>query len=170
MKKHTLQKSMLYALCSMLFIGAANAVCPVCTVAVGAGLEGARLLGLDDVITGIWAGGFTLVLVFWTAKYMNRKGVHNGLWYLLAFVAYYALVAGVYWLPGIEFGVNSLWGIDKFMLGVIVGTVVLYIAERWNAGIIKRNNGKSRFKMQKVILPMGALLLVSAVFAGILYI
>ena len=36
-------------------ISAAGAVCPVCTVAVGAGLEGARLLGVDDVITGIWA-------------------------------------------------------------------------------------------------------------------
>ena len=32
-------------------ICAADAGCPVCTIAVGAGLEGARLLGVDDVIT-----------------------------------------------------------------------------------------------------------------------
>ena len=35
----------------------AHSVCPVCTIAVGAGLEGARLIGIDDIITGIWAGG-----------------------------------------------------------------------------------------------------------------
>ena len=51
----------------VLGISAADAVCPVCTVAVGAGLEGMRLLGVDDVITGIWAGGLTLSLFFWTA-------------------------------------------------------------------------------------------------------
>ena len=53
----------------------ASAVCPVCTVAVGAGLEGARLLGVDDVITGIWAGGLTLSLTLWTISWLKKHGV-----------------------------------------------------------------------------------------------
>ena len=48
---------------------AAFAVCPVCTIAIGAGLEGMRMLGVKDVITGIWAGGLTVSLIVWTANY-----------------------------------------------------------------------------------------------------
>ena len=55
-------------LLTAFIVPVAFAVCPVCTVAVGAGLEGARLLGVDDVITGIWAGGLTLSLFFWTKR------------------------------------------------------------------------------------------------------
>ncbi len=51
---------------------AAMAVCPVCTVAVGAGLEGARLLGVDDVITGIWAGAVPVFLDGWLVKKTRR--------------------------------------------------------------------------------------------------
>ena len=56
-------------------VGAASAVCPVCTVAVGAGLESARLLGVDDVITGIWAGGLTLSVFFWTAGWLKKHNI-----------------------------------------------------------------------------------------------
>ena len=74
-------KKILLSLVTMIAgISAANAVCPVCTVAVGAGLEGARLLGVDDVITGIWAGGLTLSLFFWTAGWLKRHGVKNLFW------------------------------------------------------------------------------------------
>ena len=152
-----------------LLAGAANAVCPVCTIAVGAGLEGMRLLGVDDVITGIWAGGFILILVFWTAKFMSARGVKNGFWYLLMFLFYYVVLACVYFMPGITFGANTLWGIDKFALGAVVGTIVLYAAEKWNAKLIRANGGKSRFMFQKVIMPTGALLVASAVFAAIVY-
>ncbi|MDR2412593.1 MAG: hypothetical protein LBD50_00075 [Rickettsiales bacterium] len=164
-----MKKILFFVFCSLLIMPLAHAVCPVCTVAVGAGLEGARLLGVDDVITGIWAGGFTLILVFWTARWLARRGVKNVLWYLLSFVFYYALLSGVYFLPDIKFGADTLWGIDKLMLGAIVGTVVLYAAEKWSADLIKANGGKSRFKFQKIIMPFGALLAASMIFAGIIY-
>lgn len=34
----------------------AQAVCPVCTVAVGTGVGLSRWLGVDDTITGLWLG------------------------------------------------------------------------------------------------------------------
>ena len=52
---------MLFSL-SLLFILAltapawANPACAVCTVAVGASLEIARRLGVDDSVVGVWAG------------------------------------------------------------------------------------------------------------------
>lgn len=35
----------------------ANPACAVCTIAVGASLEIARKLGVDDSVVGVWAGG-----------------------------------------------------------------------------------------------------------------
>jgi hypothetical protein len=162
-----------FILHSSFFIApSAHAVplCPVCTVGVGAGLEAARLLGVDDAITGVWAGALVLMLSLWTIKFLKRRGVENGLWYLAVLASYYALLGGVYFLPGIEFGADTLLGADKFLLGAILGTIAFYIAE-YRLNISLRNNGgKSRYKFQKVIVPMGALLALSGILAAIVYI
>ena len=143
----------------------AMAVCPVCTVAVGAGLEGMRLLGVDDVITGIWAGALTLSLFMWTAGWLKKRGVTN-IWMqiVLPFVVYYGLLAAVYALPGVTFGATTLWGMDRFLLGIIVGTVAFYLGARWYAKIKRDNGGHARFAFQKVVVPLSFLIVVSIVF------
>ncbi len=164
MKK--LMSSMLVALCGAFVVApAAWAVCPVCTVAVGAGLEGARLLGVDDVITGIWAGGLTLSLFFWTAGWLKKRGVTSVLWQIVVpFVVCYALLAAVYLMPGVTFGANTLWGIDKFLLGIIVGTVAFYFGARWYTKIKRENGGHAKFAFQKVVVPLSFLVVVTAIF------
>ena len=67
----------------LLFAATADAVCPVCTIAIGAGLESMRILGVKDVLTGIWAGGLTVSLIGWTANYMKNHNVKNAFWYIL---------------------------------------------------------------------------------------
>lgn len=148
-----------------LGVSSAFAVCPVCTVAVGAGLEGARLLGVDDVITGIWAGGLTLSLFFWTAGWLKKRGVKSAFWQIVVpFVVYYGLLALVYMLPGVEFGVNTLWCVDKFLLGIIVGTVAFYAGARWYVSIKRKNGGHAKFAFQKVVVPLSFLLIATLVF------
>ena len=148
----------------------AFAVCPVCTVAVGAGLEGARLLGVDDVITGIWAGGLTLSLFFWTAGWLKIHGVHSTFWQIIVpFVVYYALLGAVYFMPGITFGANTLWGIDRFMLGTIVGTVAFWLGARWYVRIKRENGGHAKFAFQKVVVPLSFLMVATVIFAAIIY-
>ncbi len=149
---------------------AAHAVCPVCTVAVGAGLEGARLIGVDDVITGIWAGGLTLSLFFWTAGWLKKHGVTNvWLQIILPFVGYYALLGAVYLMPGVTFGASRLWGVDKFMLGAIVGTIAFYLGARWYVKLKRENGGRARFPFQKVVVPLSFLMIATVVFAAIIY-
>lgn len=147
------------------------AVCPVCTVAVGAGLEGARLLGVDDVITGIWAGGLTLSLFFRTAGWLKKRGVTNPLWQIVVpFVGYYALLGALYFMPGVlTFGANTLWGMDRFLLGVVVGTVAFWMGARWYVKIKRDNGGHARFAFQKVVVPLSFLMIATAVFAAIIY-
>lgn len=153
------------ALAMLMAVSAAMAVCPVCTVAVGAGLEGMRLLGVDDVITGIWAGGLMLSLFFWTAGWLKRHNVTNvWLQIVVPFVVYYGLLAAVYALPGVEFGAATLWGIDKFLLGVIVGTVAFYLGARWYIRIKRNNGGHAKFAFQKVVVPLSFLIVATIIF------
>jgi len=52
-------KKILISFLSVLVIFNTNqvfAVCPVCTVAAGAGVGLSRWLGIDDIIIGLWVG------------------------------------------------------------------------------------------------------------------
>ena len=163
-----MKKVVLFALSAFLcafVVSSASAVCPVCTIAVGAGLESMRLLGVDDVITGIWAGGLTLSLVLWTAGWLKKRGVTNLFWQLVVpFVLYYGLLAMVYMLPDVEFGANPLWGIDRLLLGIIVGTICFCAGVVWYASIKRKNGGHAQFAFQKVVVPVSFLLIATLVF------
>lgn len=166
-------KKILFALLAFVAtIPVASAVCPVCTIAVGAGLEGARLIGVEDVITGIWAGGLTLSVAGWTANYMRKRGVRAPIWYGLDFVFYYAILALVYFMPAsnpvVRFNENCMWGIDQFMLGAIVGTVVFFVMQVWYVKIKRNNGGHAQFPFQKVVMPFGGLLIATLVFWAII--
>ena len=154
------------------FIGTADAFCPVCTVAVGAGLEGARVMGVSDVITGLWAGGLMLSLAAWTADYMHRHGVKNRLWYILNYVVYYGLLALIYVLPvghpTLRFNATTMWDVDQFMLGAIIGSLVFLGAGKWYERIKARNGGHAWFPFQKVVWPLGALAITTLVFWAII--
>lgn len=150
----------------------ASAVCPVCTVAVGAGLEGARLLGVEDVITGIWAGGLTLSLAAWTANWLHKKGITGWFWYVLNFILYYALLMGVYFVPAgapiVKFNDKCMWGIDQFLLGTIVGTLVFFFMQKWYQRIKDENGGHAKYPFQKVVMPFCGLLIVTVIFWAII--
>ena len=156
----------------LLFADAAEAVCPVCTIAIGAGLEGMRVLGVKDVLTGIWAGGLTVSLIGWTANYMHKHNVKNPIWYLLNAVVYVALLAGVYFVPAdnpiVKWWDNCMWGMDQFLLGVLVGSITFVLMELWYMRIKKRNGGHALFPFQKVVMPFLGLLLMTGVFWAII--
>ena len=159
-------------LASVVVFGTANAFCPVCTVAVGAGLEGARVLGVSDVITGLWAGGLMFSLAAWTSNYMYNHGVRIRIAYLLNYVIYYGLLALIYFLPvghpTLRFGATTMWGIDQFLLGTIVGSLVFWLGGKWYERIKARNGGHAWFPFQKVVWPIGAMAIATLVFWAII--
>lgn len=163
--KSVISSFLFAAIATILILPVAQAVCPVCTVAVGAGLEGMRLLGVDDIITGIWAGGLSLSLFFWTAGWLKKHNVKSAFWQIVVpFVFYYGLLALVYALPSVRFGVNTLWGIDKFLLGIVVGTIAFYLGARWYVKIKRENGGHAKFAFQKVVVPLSFLIIATVVF------
>jgi hypothetical protein len=150
---------------SILGSGYAQAVCPVCTVAVVGGLGLSRWLGIDDFITAIWIGGLALSITAWSWNYLKKKDKLNALNGILAFVVVYlATFFPLYWLKYIGAPLNKLWGQDKLVLGIIVGTVVFWLGAFLHTWLKKRNEGKVYVKFQRVILPVGFLLVASLAY------
>lgn len=144
---------------------AAHAICPVCTVAVGAGLGLARWLGVDDTVTGLWIGALTVSMSAWTVNWLAKKKwrFQPNFWLVLA--AYAALIFLPLWHQGIVgHPLNTLWGIDKVLLGSVIGAVVFALMVRAYEILKKRNGGHAHFPFQKVAMPIAPLLALSLAF------
>jgi hypothetical protein len=98
----------------LLFFGAlpARAMCPVCTVAVGAGLGVSRWLGIDDTITGLWTGALLVSASLWTLNYFAKKKIQYPLMRTSVFAFYYVLTIIPLFFTGIlGHPFNTLLGI-----------------------------------------------------------
>lgn len=148
-----------------IFAGAtAKAVCPICTVAVASCVGLARWLKIDDSITGLWIGGLIVSLIAWTVNYLNKKNIRFGGRKPLVAVAYYGLVIlPFYFTHIIGHPFNKCWGIDKLLMGIIIGSVAFIIGALLNNFLKKKNNNKSYFPLQKVAFPVGFLAIASLI-------
>ncbi len=145
----------------------AQAVCPVCVVAVGAGLGLSQYLGIDDTVAGVWVGGLLAAISFWTIDWFNRKNwlsTQKLLRDILIFIFYYGLTIWPLWTQGlVGHPINRLLGVDKLLLGVIVGSLALAGASAWYEWM-KKSRGKPHFPYEKVALPFGSLVVFSLIF------
>lgn len=146
----------------------AKAVCPVCVVAVGAGLGLSQYLGIDDSISGVWIGGLTAAVAAWTINWFNKKkwdfGNKTGR-DIITVIAYYLMV---FWpllnQNLIGHPANKLFGIDKLALGAALGSLAFTGASLWYENLKKKNNGHAYFPFQKVAMPFGSLAILSIIF------
>ncbi len=143
----------------------ANPACAVCTIAVGASLEIARRLGVDDSVVGVWTGAFFLLLGFWTVKYFEKKNWNfawrNPILLLLCFsmvgflymgkLTYHSEVIGIFYL-------------DPFLFSAIVGAVLLVLSSNFYQWMKRKNGGHAHFPFEKVFVPVAALFLASLYF------
>lgn len=142
-----------------------KAVCPVCTIAVGAGVGLAQWLGIDDTVTGLWIGALIVSLTLWTTNWLKTKNISFRLINLAVGVVY-VLIVGVplYYQNIIGHPYNTLWGIDKLVLGGIIGAVTFYLTAKWYLKLKEKNNGRAHFPFQKIVMSLVALALLSVIF------
>ncbi len=142
----------------------AQAVCPVCTVAVASGVGLSRWLGVDDLITGLWVGGLVVSLIYWTINWMEKRNISfrgktfltSGSYYLLIFIPLY--LTGIMGHPD-----NKFWGIDKLVLGTIVGSGAFFGGAWWYELLKKKNDGHAYFPFQKIVMPILPLVIISLI-------
>jgi len=154
----------------LILVPSVQAVCPICTAAVVAGLGLSRYLGIDDTVSGVWIGGVILSTSLWLIDWLGRKNFKSLKWYYNFKYKNYAVIFLMYALvvlPLLKGDVvghpfNKLWGIDKLILGIVVGSgaFLLGIYADKKARELK---GKQLFKFQKVVFPVFGLLLISLI-------
>jgi len=164
--KKTLSVLALAFLIIFLFISQAKAICPVCTIAVGAGVGLCRYLGIDDTISGVWIGGLIISLIIWTIDWLNKKNIRFLFRKILVAIFYYAIVI----IPLYKMNImghlqNKLWGIDKLLVGIIAGSIAFVLSVLFNNLLLKKNQGKAYFPFQKVIIPLLFLAIISYIFS-----
>jgi hypothetical protein len=152
------------------FLVEAQAFCPVCTVAVGAGLVFAKEMGIDDVISSIWIGGLLLSMSFWLINWLRSRKIHFRFMRTAVFLVMYGFVIIPFMISKtIGPAYNRLWGVDKIVLGIILGTGAFGGGMLLSNYVLKKNNGKVYFPFQKVVIPIIMLIIFSLIFYFIVY-
>lgn len=156
-------------------------MCPVCTVTVVAGLGISRFFGIDDVVTSIWIGAFILSFAFITVRWIEntkwrekiykhvckvRCGMteHQALHFWGIFLMYVLVLIPLFFAHTIGIKGNTLWGIDKIILGTVIGSFVFLIGIWADKKVRKNRDGKQLIYFQKVVFPVMALIIASVVF------
>ncbi len=143
----------------------AQAVCPVCVVAVGAGVGLCRWLGVDDTISGLWIGALIVAAIMWTLIWLDKKQRNFKYSQIIVSAACYILII----LPLYSFNImghplNKVFGIDKLLFGIIFGSVVFLLSHYANLFLKNKNQGKVYFPYQKVAVPLVFLIITSVIF------
>ncbi|MFA6963216.1 MAG: hypothetical protein WC227_00670 [Patescibacteria group bacterium] len=144
----------------------AFAICQVvCPIVVASTLTLLEKYGIDNTISGLWIGGALLlssiITIDWIKKWKSHWSIN-----LAVFTLFYAgTFLPLYFKHIIGDPTKVLWGMDKTLLGVVVGSIFFYLGD-WAYRIIKaKNGGKAWFPFQKAVMP----LIPIAIFSWIFY-
>ena len=106
----------------LLAIPKVFAVCPVCTVAVGAGVGVSRVIGIDDTITGIWIGALIVSSALWVISWIDKKNIKVRFRSLLVLASFYLVFVLPFYLWGFIGGsCDCFLGLTSFCLALLLG-------------------------------------------------
>lgn len=145
----------------------ALAVCPICTIAVGAGVGFSRWLGIDDSISGLWIGGLTVSIIVWTISWLDKKNIHFYARNFITAVLYYLLiVAPLYFIGLIGNPANAIYSnwLDKLIIGIVAGSLGFWFGASLYDYLKEKNNNRAYFPYQKVAMPIAPLIILSFLF------
>ena len=135
-------------------------VCPVCTVAVIAGIGILEKLGVNNLIIGLWTGALIVSLIAWTIDYLNRKNIHFLFRKILVILLYYGLII----VPLYYWKVNGVIVMTPLLLwGIIIGTIIFILAILSDKYLRTLNENRAMIKWQKVIIPIAYLIIASII-------
>ncbi len=141
----------------------AMAHCPLCTAATAIVVTATRFYGVDDMIVGTFMGGFLVSTVFWTDKLLKKR--NKGKEYIpfqpsiIAIVTVLLTIVTFYFagLVGEKNTQFKLFGIDKILIGTLIGAGISLVAPRVNLWIRGLNGRKNYVPLQLIFLTMGML-------------
>ncbi len=175
MKTAGVRVSVLVTLMILLFLSSIKTsygMCPLCTAGAAIGLSLARYYGLSDLIVGLWLGALAVSTGLWIAKITKKRlGRKMPLQTPIIFsLAVAATVIPFYYagffngMPGMS---DTLFGINKLFLGIIVGGIITYAGAPMS-NLVKKIRGAA-FPFQGIFITLGLMMLASILiwYAGI---
>jgi hypothetical protein len=158
-----MRKSFLIGLIIVLASNA-YAICPLCTVAIAGGAGFLRYFGIDDSLTGLWVGALILSSALWMNNWLEKKNVRFPFRGTVVVVLFYLLsVAPLPFMKLIGSPTNRIFGLDKMIFGIIIGTIVFAAVPFTDKYLRSINNNKVVMPYQKVIVPVTYLVISSIV-------
>lgn len=141
-----------------------QAICPVCTIVIGAGLGLSRWLKIDDTVSGIWIGALIVSSTGWFLNWLKKKQWSFKWDRFVVPMAFYCLILlPLYWMEIAGHPHNKFCGLDKLMFGIIVGSIIFVLGVLSHNLLKRRNNGKPFFPLQKVLVPVFFLSIASLI-------
>jgi hypothetical protein len=146
----------------MFLVKTIYAQCPVCIVTVGGGMFLAKKLGVDDFLVSLWISGLNTAISFWLAPKIKNKILRNPVIFsllMLSLTLFYFIYTGQ---TGAS--INKVMGLDKIIFGQSLGLLIMLFGIFLDRYSRKRNGGKILFPYQKVIFPVGSLIIFTLLF------
>lgn len=141
----------------------ANPACAVCTVAIGASVGIARKLGIEDSIVGLWAGALLTLLGYWTIIFFDKRNWHFfGRNFLLMLIS--VGMIGFIYISEVSYQPRVIWQIfylDPILFSAILGMFIYIYSQKFYQWMKMKNGGHAHFPFEKVVLPIGLLILTS---------
>ena len=154
-------RKLLALLPSLFVLREVSAHCPLCTGAVVAGAVGAKYLGLDVTILGIFVGAFAISLGLWISrkiknyfKYQNTLIVTSS--FFLTIIPSLAFIDDMTYISLL----SKTFFVNKLLIGSIIGALITLLSYRLH-NYIKLKHGKVLFPYQGVVLTLLLLILSS---------
>lgn len=144
-------------------MASANPACPICTIAIGAGVGVAESLGVPTAIVGIWAGALLTLLGYWLIKFFDKRGWNFPGRNALLIVLSVAMIGFAY-LGDIHYSPVWIWHVlylDPILFGALVGMIVFILTGKLYDWMKRKNGGRAHFPFERVVLPVVALALCS---------
>ena len=150
--------------------------CPLCTGAAVAGVEVARLTGLDDSLVGLLLGAVIVSSALWFNKWLNKKVKFPMQEIIIVIISFLMIAVPLYYVGTITnfnmvrsmpdhhsmLGLGVL-GIDKLLIGMIVGTIGVWFAFTLSDRI-KKQRGKVLWSYQGLSFMFIALIVLLIMF------
>lgn len=172
-----MKKSYLFSLSMVLALLSpvrAAAHCPLCTGGAGAAAAVAAYFGVKYGALGVFLGGFTTALALWIAhkpkkQYIQRQSTVL-FWaiYLSTIIPFYYMFKGDYVSRYLSMGgdygslTNRTYLIDLFIVGALIGSVLVYLAPKLSAWISSKRGGEF-IKFQGLFINFALLILLGVI-------
>ncbi|MDD4026841.1 MAG: hypothetical protein PHO75_01465 [Candidatus Shapirobacteria bacterium] len=150
----------------MFLVKTVYAQCPVCIVTVGGGMLIAQKLGVDDFLVSLWISALNTAISFWLAPKIKNRILGSPIilsLLMLGFTLFY-----FYYTNQIGVVTNKILGLDKIIFGQILGLFVMFFGIFIDRKSRKLNSDKILFPYQKVVFPVGLLIIFTLLFKLIL--